>query len=103
MHFFDITRSFYKAPTLTIALCVAVACAGCQSPMYSGTAEDGFGRGPAPAYSPGTYEPPYQVGGRSEEQSEEEEVEPPVQAEADQKYQYRGGRDPVTGRAKTQM
>ena len=102
MYLFDIIRSFHKASTLVVALSAAIACAGCQSPMYSGTAEDGFGRGSAPTYSPGTYEPPYQVGGQSEEQSEEE-VEPPLQAEADQKYQYRGGRDPVTGRAKTQM
>ena len=103
MHCFDMIRLSYKASTLAVALSAAIVCAGCQSPMYSGTAEDGFGRGPAPTYSPGTYEPPYQVGGQSEEQSEEEEVEPPLQAEADQKYQYRGGRDPVTGRAKTQM
>ena len=92
-----------KAVALSVALSAAVMCAGCQSPMYSGVPEEEFSRGPAPDYAPGTYEPPYQVGRQSEEQSEEEDVEPPVQAEAEQKYQYRGGRDPVTGRAKTQM
>ena len=81
-----------------LALAASVACAGCQSPMYSGTPKDSFSRGPAPSYAPDTYEPPYQVGGEAEQ-----EDEPPAQADANQKYEYRGGRDPVTGRAKTQM
>lgn len=103
MHHHDITKLFSKNITLAITLGAALLCAGCQSPMYSGMPEEDFSRSAASAYAPGTYEPPYQVGRHGEEDLEEEEVAAPVQAEVEQKYQYRGGRDPVTGRAKTQM
>ena len=103
MHPSDRNTSFCKTWMLAMVLGAAVACAGCQSPMYSGMPEEDFSRGTAPTYAPGTYEPPYQVGGQAAEEQEEDEVAPPVQAEVEQKYQYRGGRDPVTGRAKTQM
>jgi len=62
MHHHDITKSFSKSMTLAITLGAALLCAGCQSPMYSGMPEEDFSRSAAPAYAPGTYEPPYQVG-----------------------------------------
>jgi hypothetical protein len=67
--------------------------------MYSDTPNDAPSASIAPSYAPETYEPPYQVGARREE-----EEQPAAQEwTAEQKYEYRGGRDPVTGRAKTQM
>jgi hypothetical protein len=67
--------------------------------MSSGTPDDAYRASIAPSYAPGTYEPPYQVGAQRDE-----EQQPAAQEwEAEQKYEYRGGRDPVTGRARTQM
>jgi hypothetical protein len=82
---------------LAAALAAALALGGCQSPMYSGTPDDSYSQSVAPKYAPGTYEPPYGVGGQRDEE------EPAQEWSAEQKYEYRGGRDPATGRAKTQM
>ena len=77
-----------------LALFSAVALVGCQSPMYSGTPDDTYSYSVAPAYDP-SY-----VGGNAQA----DEAEPAQQAwTAEQKYEYRGGRDPVSGRASTQM
>jgi len=103
MHPFEKFKSSPRALVLALSVSAAIACAGCQSPMYSGAPEEEFSRSPAPDYAPDTYEPPYQVGRQSDQQANEEDGEPPAQTEAEQKYQYRGGRDPVTGRAETQM
>jgi hypothetical protein len=60
--------------------------------MYSGTPDDTYSYSVAPAYDP-SY-----VGGDAQAK------EPARQAwSAEQKYEYRGGRDPVSGRAGTQM
>jgi hypothetical protein len=95
-----------KATNILISLAMVAAVAGtlalggCASTMSSGTPDDAYSASIAPSYGPGTYEAPYQVGA----QGEEEEQPASAQAwAAEQKYEYRGGRDPVTGRAKTQM
>jgi hypothetical protein len=83
---------------ITLAMVVAVAgtlaLGGCASTMSSGTPDDVYGAAIVPSYAP-----PYQVGA----QGEEEEQPAPQVWTAEQKYEYRGGRDPVTGRAKTQL
>ena len=83
---------------VTLAMIVAVAgtlaLGGCASTMSSGTPDDVYGASIAPSYAP-----PYQVGA----QGDEEESASAQVWTAEQKYKYRGGRDPVTGRAKTQM
>ncbi len=86
---------------LAAALLATIALAGCQSPMYSGTPDD-MSESIAPAYAPGTYEPPAKVGGMDEATGE---AEPATTAEtgAGSRYEYSCGRDPVTGRAKAQM
>ncbi|KAB2941541.1 MAG: hypothetical protein K8F92_11520 [Hyphomicrobium sp.] len=81
-------RSVISVSSLAAAFLGALVLAGCQSPMYSRTPDD--------------MNAPYQdrsyVGGQPTE-------ERPLEAspDAEQEYEYRGGRDPVTGRAKTQM
>ena len=89
------TMSFVcRRAALVLALFSAVALGGCQSPMYSGTPDDTYSYSVAPAYDP-SY-----VGGNAQA----DEAEPAQQAwTAEQKYEYRGGRDPVSGRASTQM
>jgi hypothetical protein len=83
-----------RRAALVLALFSAVALGGCQSPMYSGTPDDTYSYSVAPAYDP-SY-----VGGNAQA----DEAEPAQQAwAAEQKYEYRGGRDPVSGRASTQM
>lgn len=78
---------------LVLALFSAVALGGCQSPMYSGTPDDTY-------YSVAPTHDPSYVGGNAQA----DEAEPAQQAwTAEQKYEYRGGRDPVSGRASTQM
>ncbi len=67
MHHHDITKSFSKSMTLAITLGLALLCAGCQSPMYSGMPEVDFCRSAASAYAPVIYEPPYQPGRHGEE------------------------------------
>lgn len=80
----------------------AVLLGGCQSPMYSGTPDEPRAS-VAPDYAPGTYEPPAKVGGNYDADDEEASAEAQPSSEEVQKYEYRGGRDPITGRAKTQM
>jgi hypothetical protein len=88
-------RSFKIAPALALTCLAGLALGGCQSPMYSGTPED-MSYAVAPTYSPGN--PAYI--GRNENAGEE----PSEQAwTAERNYEYRGGRDPVSGRATTQM
>jgi len=84
---------------LAAGILAAMALGGCQSAMYSGTPEDMSGS-VAPAYGPDTYEPPYQVGGAKEGGAADQKE---AEQSPDGQYVYRGGRDPVTGRAKTQM
>ena len=87
-------------PKVSIALIAAglasLALGGCQSPMYSGTPEY-MSASVAPAYSPDTYEPPARVG-RTDQDEPEQQV-----SQDDAKYVYRGGRDPITGKAEKQM
>lgn len=78
---------------LTVALLAALSLGGCQSPMYSGTPDD------MSAVPPSYQERSYI--GRNEQADEQQPAEEPSTAE--RKYEYRGGRDPVTGRANTQM
>jgi hypothetical protein len=99
MDAFDKSMNTYRRCALVIAAAAALALGGCASTMSSGTPDDAYRASIAPSYAPGTYEPPYQVGAQRDE-----EQQPAAQEwEAEQKYEYRGGRDPVTGRARTQM
>jgi hypothetical protein len=99
MDAFDNSAIHSRAFALVVAAVAAMALGGCASTMSSGTPDDVSGASIAPSYAPGTYEPPYQVGAQRGEEM------PPAAQEraAEQKYEYRGGRDPVTGRAKTQI
>ena len=97
MDAFDRSIIFLSRRALVVAAVAALALGGCASTMSSGTPDDSASI--APGYAPGTYEPPYQVGA----QRDEEEQPAAQEWSAEQKYEYRGGRDPVTGRAKTQM
>jgi hypothetical protein len=70
--------------------CVALsslALAGCQSPLYSGTPDD--------LNAPLT--------DRSYVGRGTDADDPPSPPADAPRYEYRGGRDPATGRAKTQM
>jgi hypothetical protein len=91
---------FRELSFAVLAVGLVLALGGCQSPMYAGSPDDGASL--APIYAPGTYEPPYDqrsnVGRGAEEKPSQSDVSAPAEA-----YEYRGGRDPVTGRAKTQM
>ncbi len=84
---------------LLVAALGALALGGCSSAMYGGTPSDMSGSVTS-QYAPGTYEPPYQVGAAGDHA---EPAEAAPQWTAEQKYEYRGGRDPLTGRAKIQM
>jgi hypothetical protein len=86
-------RLIKTVSALATTLAVALAVGGCQSPMYSGTPDDMSAV--APSYQGRSYV------GRSERVDEQQPAEENWTAE--QKYEYRGGRDPVTGRANTQM
>ena len=92
------TRQHIATALIVAATCMALG--GCQSPMYSGVPDDQFTGSIAPAYSPGTYEPPAKIG-----RAEEAEPDGPEVAvdQAQPHYVYRGGRDPITGKAKTQL
>lgn len=93
----DHRKSRPRASIVLIAAALAsLALGGCQSPMYSGTPDDMSGS-IAPAYSPDTYEPPAKVG-RADQDETEQQV-----PQDDTKYVYRGGRDPITGKAEKQM
>ena len=99
MDAFDKSMLLLTRGALVVAAVAALALGGCASTMSSGTPDDAYRASIAPSYAPGTYEPPYQVGA----QRDEEEQPAAQEWSAEQKYEYRGGRDPVTGRAKTQM
>jgi uncharacterized protein YceK len=92
MDAFDRSMIHLRHCSLVVAAAAALALGGCASTMSSGTPDDAYG---ASSYAP----PPYQVGA----QRDEEERPAAQEWTAEQKYEYRGGRDPVTGRAKTQM
>ena len=99
MDAFDKLTILLSRGVLVVAAVAALALGGCASTMSSGTPDDAYSASIAPSYAPGTYEPPYQVGA----QRDEEEQPAAQEWTAEQKYEYRGGRDPVTGRARTQM
>jgi uncharacterized protein YceK len=99
MDAFDKPMNTLSRYALVVAAVAALALGGCASTMSSGTPDDAYSASIAPSYAPGTYEPPYQVGA----QRDEEEQPAAQEWTAEQKYEYRGGRDPVTGRARTQM
>jgi hypothetical protein len=99
MDAFDKSIILLRRCALVAAAVAALALGGCASTMSSGTPDDAHSASIAPGYAPGIYEPPYQVGA----QRDEEEQPAAQEWAAEQKYEYRGGRDPVTGRAKTQM
>jgi hypothetical protein len=99
MDAFDKSMSHLSRGALVVAALAALALGGCASTMSSGTPDDAYSASVTPGYASRTYEPPYQVGA----QRDEEEQPAAQEWTAEQKYEYRGGRDPVTGRAKTQM
>jgi len=78
-------------PGLAVAL-LTLALAGCQTPLAQGGAE-----------------PPYQMGGSgAHAEGDQQAAEPaaetrPDRENPDREYEYRGGRDPITGRAEKQM
>jgi hypothetical protein len=76
-------------------LVAALALGGCQSPLYSGSPDDmSYRHSVAPSSDP------YYVG-RNEAA---DDAQPTDQSwSAEQRYEYRGGRDPATGRASTQI
>lgn len=81
---------------LAAALFFGATLSGCQSPMYGGADEmTGSVAGPT-----------YKVGGRPEAEEEADPAEhsaADASVDRDSQYEYRGGRDPITGKAKTQM
>jgi len=89
---FDFKRYSSKTAALA-ALLAAVALGGCQSPMYSGTPDD-------MSYSVAPTSDPSYVG-RTEAAYDAQPADQSWTAE--QQYEYRGGRDPSTGRATTQL
>ena len=92
----DIAFSRYSSKTAALAaLFAALALGGCQSPMYSGTPDDmGYSYSVAPSADPSYV-------GRNETA---DEAQPADQSwTAEKQYEYRGGRDPSTGRATTQL
>jgi hypothetical protein len=99
MNAFDKSTISLRHCALVAATAGALALGGCASAMSSGTPDDAYSASIAPTNAQGNYEPPYRVGA----QREEEEQQGAQDWAAEQKYEYRGGRDPVTGRAKTQM
>ena len=92
----DIAFSRYSSKTAALAaLFAALALGGCQSPMYSGTPDDmSYSYSVAPPADPSYV-------GRNEAA---DDAQPADQSwTAEQQYEYRGGRDPSTGRATTQL
>ena len=92
----DIDFKRYSSKTAALAaLFAALALGGCQSPMYSGTPDDmSYSYSVAP-----TSDPSYV--GRNDAA---DDAQPADQAwTAEQQYEYRGGRDPSTGRANTRL
>jgi hypothetical protein len=85
----------YRIYLILAAAALCAGLGGCESAMYGGTPDD---------MSAAIAQPPYQVGGISNEEPEEVQSAPERHASDEgRQYEYRGGRDPVTGRAKTQM
>ena len=76
------------------AVLAALALGGCQSPMYSGSPDD-------TSYSPSAPSSDPSYVGRNEAADDAQPADPSGAPE--QKYEYRGGRDPATGRANTQL
>jgi hypothetical protein len=77
------------------AALLSVMLAGCQSAMYGGIPDDMSGS---------VTQAPYRVGGKTEAEADEAPLPPAQSASFEGKDSvYRGGRDPVTGRAKIQM
>jgi hypothetical protein len=99
MDAFDKPMIYLRRGALVVAAAAALALGGCASTMSSGTPDDTYSASIAPSDAPGPYQPPYQVGA----QRDEEEQPASQEWTAEQKYEYHGGRDPITGRAKTQM
>jgi hypothetical protein len=92
----EIAFSRYSARTAVLAaLFAALALGGCQSPIYSGTPDD-----MSYSYSAAPSADPSYVG-----RNETADSVPPADQSwtAEQQYEYRGGRDPSTGRATTQL
>lgn len=87
-------KNYSVWPVALAAAFAALALGGCQSPLYSGTPDD-MGH----SYSAPSHDPSYV--GRNEAA---DDAQPDDQSGApEEKYEYRGGRDPATGRANTQL
>lgn len=90
----DHRQYFFKAAGAALLFAV-VALGGCQSPLYSGTPDTvGDSRLVAPASDPSYV-------GRNEAADAAQPADQPPSGE--EQYEYRGGRDPATGRASTQL
>jgi hypothetical protein len=88
-------RQYSSKAAALAALFTALALGGCQSPMYSGTPDDmSYSYSVAPSSDPSYV-------GRNEGADDAASADQSWTAE--QKYEYRGGRDPSTGRANTQL
>lgn len=89
--------SFKICRLLATVLISGALLGGCQSPMYSGAND----------MSGSVAEPPYKVGGKPDQADDDadtaSEAEPGSSDAEGRQYEYRGGRDPITGKAKTQM
>jgi hypothetical protein len=83
------------AITFCVALLTVSTLGGCASSMYSGVPDDS-------RYAVPTGEDRSYVGGEPES-TEEATAEARPEDNPDAQYVYRGGRDPVSGRAHKQM
>ncbi len=88
-------KRYFVRPAALAAAFAALALGGCQSPMYSGSPDDmSYRHSVAPSSDPSYV-------GRNEAA---DHAQPTDQSwSAEQQYEYRGGRDPSTGRANTQL
>jgi hypothetical protein len=88
-------KKYFVRPAALATVFAALALGGCQSPMYSGTPDDmSHSYSVAPSHDPSYV-------GRNEAA---DDAQPADQSwSAEQQYEYRGGRDPATGRANTQL
>ena len=88
-------KRYFARPAVLATVVAALALGGCQSPMYSGSPDDmGYRHSVAPSSDPSYV-------GRKEAADDAQPADPSWSAE--QQYEYRGGRDPSTGRANTQL
>lgn len=89
--------SFKIYRLLATVLASGALLGGCQSPMYSGANDMGGS----------VAEPAYKVGGKPDQADDDADAASQAgQGSSDaagRQYEYRGGRDPITGKAKTQM